>query len=200
MPPVVLELANVALAVLAGGDGRRMGFPKAEIRLGGRPILHVLLEQFAWPGPTLLVTAAGREHPTGADAFDREVADPVAGQGPLRGVLTSLENTPVPVVLVTAVDMPFVRHEHLRWLAAAIRGRADTAGLVTRRGGEVEPLPAALTTVAIPHVRRWLETGRRSLRGLFEDPAFVTLDAPADWPDVTWTNLNSPGDLPPAGG
>ena len=55
-------MRDVTLAILAGGEGSRMGYPKGELRLGGRPILPVLLERFAWEGPTLLVTAPGRQH------------------------------------------------------------------------------------------------------------------------------------------
>jgi molybdopterin-guanine dinucleotide biosynthesis protein A len=195
-----VDLSNVALAVLAGGEGRRMGFAKAELRLHGRPILHVLLEQFAWPGPTLLITAPGREHPTGCDAFTQELVDPAAGQGPLRGLLTALENSAAPVMVVAAVDMPLVRHEQLRWLAEAVGQRPGSAGLMLRHGNNIEPLPGAFRRDAIADVRRRLESGRRSLHGLLEEPGFAVVDAPADWPDRTWANFNSPDNLAAAGG
>ena len=196
MPPHLLDLTNVTLAVLAGGEGSRMGYPKAEIRLGGRPILHLLLEQFEWPGPTLLVTAPGRERPTGWELFTREATDPVAGQGPLRGLLTALENSPATSVIVTAVDMPFVRGEHLRWLAAEMVRRADSLGLIPRQpDGPIQPLPSVFSTRALPLVRRALDAGRRSVHGLAEDPRVVTGHAPSDWGAEVWTNLNSPEDL-----
>ena len=96
MPPTEPELTDVTLAVLAGGEGTRMGFAKGELNIDGRPILSHLLERFAWPGWTLLVTAPGREHPSGWEGFTREVSDPEAGQGPLRGVLTALEQARMP--------------------------------------------------------------------------------------------------------
>lgn len=200
MPSETVDLATVALAVLAGGEGRRMGFAKAELRLHGRPIFQVLFEQFAWPGPTLLVTAPGREHPNGCELFTQELVDPAAGQGPLRGLLTALENSPAETLVVAAVDMPFVGHEQMRWLAESIGQRPDTLGLMLRRGNNVEPLPSAFRPGAIPHVRRRLESGRRSLHGLLEEPGFVVVDVPADWPARTWANLNSPDDLAAAEG
>ena len=189
----------MALAVLAGGEGRRMGFAKAEMRLHGRPILELLLEQFAWPGPTLLITAPGREHPTGWQRFTRELVDPSVGQGPLRGLLTALENLPTSTVVVAAVDMPFVRHEHLRWLVESLHLRPDIVGLMTRREAP-EPLPSVYTTDAVLHARRLLESGRRSLHGLVDDHQFAAIDAPEGWPASTWTNLNSPEDLSSAVG
>ena len=55
--------------------------------------MEYLLEQLGWLAPTLLVTAPGREKPPGREHFAREVVDAVAGEGPLRGVLTALEAT-----------------------------------------------------------------------------------------------------------
>jgi molybdopterin-guanine dinucleotide biosynthesis protein A len=200
VPPPEPDLRAVALAVLAGGEGSRMGYPKAEICLGGRPILNLLLEQFAWPGPTLLVTAPGREHPTGWEAFTREVTDPVAGEGPLRGVLTALENSPVASVVMTAVDMPGVRQDQLRWVAAALLQSGGALGLMLRQAGMVQPLPSAFSVDAIPLLRESIAAGRRSLHGLSKGSRIIVLDAPAEWPPETWTNLNSPEDLDAAGG
>ena len=59
--------ASITLAVLAGGKGSRMGFPKAEIRVDGQPVLRAPDE------PDKLVRAenacdrAGRNADRGAD-------------------------------------------------------------------------------------------------------------------------------------
>jgi molybdopterin-guanine dinucleotide biosynthesis protein A len=195
------DLRDVALAVLAGGEGSRMGYPKSEMRLNDRPVLNVLLDRFAWPGPTLLVTAPGREHPTAHEAFAREVVDPSSGEGPLRGLLTALENSPAPWVVVTAVDMPLVRREQLEWLAAALKDRSGTAisGVMlyqaVRNGRELQPFPSAFHVNAAPLVRRLLDSHRRALHALRDDPTIATLDAPPDWPADSWTNVNAPSDL-----
>jgi molybdopterin-guanine dinucleotide biosynthesis protein A len=188
-------MRDVTLAILAGGEGRRMGYPKAELRLQGRPILPVLVERFAWEGPTLLVTAPGRERPTGWEQFTREVSDPVGGQGPLRGVLTALENGSTELTVVSAVDMPFLGADHLRWVAGELKGQPGVSGLMLRYKGQVQPLPAAFRAAAAPLVRRALESNRRSLHGLLTDLSVVAIDAPHEWEGTAWTNLNSPDDL-----
>jgi molybdopterin-guanine dinucleotide biosynthesis protein A len=63
--PAVSHCVRTTLAVLAGGEGRRMGLPKGDLALDGRPILKRLLDRLVWLVSTLLVTAPGREHPTG---------------------------------------------------------------------------------------------------------------------------------------
>lgn len=194
------DFADVALAVLAGGEGTRMGRPKAWLTLSGKPILLALLERLDWPGPTLLVTASGRDHPPGWERFTREVSDPVAGEGPLRGLLTAFENSRSPFVVMTAVDMPLVRREQLAWLTTALRARPEVLGIMMVRNArssepQVEPFPSAFRAGAAPLVRARLAAGNKALHRLAEDESVLGLPAPSEWPAEVWTNLNRPQDL-----
>jgi molybdopterin-guanine dinucleotide biosynthesis protein A len=195
----IADPSEITLAVLAGGEGTRMGRPKAWLELAGEPILRVILRQFAWRGPTLLVTAPGRERPPGAAGFDREVTDPVANVGPLRGVLTALEHCRTSFLVVVTVDMPAVRSEHLLWVAAALNARDGLAGvLLTQRGADgpqVEPFPCAFRPAARDRVAAHLSEGRRAVHSLLSLARFAAVPAPDGWDPRTWQNLNSPADL-----
>ena len=199
MPSERPDLFDVTLAVLAGGEASRMGRPKAELQVAGVPILRHLLRRFDWPGPTLLVTAPGRERPPGYEMFAREAVDPSFGQGPLRGILTAIENALTPSLVAVAVDMPFVEREQLTWLASELHGRPEALGIMTYQrdagAAQLQPFPAAFCADAAAPVRRLLEMNRRSLHALLDCPGVVAVDAPAAWDARTWTNLNSPGDL-----
>jgi molybdopterin-guanine dinucleotide biosynthesis protein A len=197
MADPVNQLNDVTLAVLAGGEGSRMGGPKAELTVRGQPILQYLLERFAWPGPTLLVTAPGRQRPPAWDQFGDEAVDPVADQGPLRGLLTAIEHAKTSVLVIVTVDMPGIEQTHLRWLVEQLRD--DALGLMTSRSvGErtlVEPFPMAVRSSAGPSVSKWLASGERSVRMLPRvNPRFLVVPAPAEWPAPTWINLNAPSD------
>jgi molybdopterin-guanine dinucleotide biosynthesis protein A len=204
--------AQVTLAVLAGGEGSRMGVPKGSLLIGGEPILRYLVRRFEWPGPTLLVTAPGREHPSGWESFSREVTDPIGGLGPLRGILTALETAGTQHVIVTPLDMPGLAASHLRWLALAFdmrrssqrdligmmmfretsQGAGSTPGGPARR---IEPFPAAFHRDAAGPIRARLEAGRGSVHALADCPGFIVVPAPKGWMDGMWVNLNRPGDL-----
>jgi len=191
-------LTAPTLAILAGGEGSRMGKPKGELRIGDEPILVYLLRRIAWDGPTLLVTAPGREHPPGHELFVREVVDPVAGQGPLRGVMTALEQAATEVVVVATVDMPGVGGAQLRWLVEALGQRPDLLGVMARRGErgeEVEPFPSAFRRKAGDVIARALAEGNLSVQRLCGRPEFLTLPAPREWAEEVWRNLNFPDDL-----
>jgi len=181
------DLRDVTLAILAGGEGSRMGKPKALLQVGGRPILSYVLEQFAWPGPTLLVTSPGRENPPGAEVFQMEIVDPVAGEGPLRGVLTALEVCTTSLLFLSTVDMPGVGIEQARWMVEQLE--SPRQGVMCRRNGKREPFPLLLRNSPFfaRGIRKRLESGRGAVSRL---PSISILDP--QWPDQVWVNLNHP--------
>jgi molybdopterin-guanine dinucleotide biosynthesis protein A len=191
MPGVSLH--DVTLAILAGGAGSRMGRPKGMLELHGEPVLIYLLKRLDWPGPTLLVTAPGRERPPGWEGFDREVSDPVADEGPLRGLMTALGHAATETVVVAAVDMPGVTREDLAWLVGELAARGAALAMASR-AGRVEPLPCAARRDAEDLVAARLKDGRRSLQGMATEGSAVVV-VPADGRDGrAWLNANTPGE------
>ena len=175
-----------------------MGMPKAMLRVGYQPILEYLLDQFAWPGPTMLVTAPGRQHPPGSSRFDREVSDPVAGQGPLRGVLTALENATTEWVAVATVDMPGIESEQFQRLLETMT--PDNLGVAYQRrtgdqGPNIEPFPLLVRSAALPMIQRRVDAGLLLVARMLHEPQFARSQAPAAWGERVWTNLNHPADL-----
>jgi molybdenum cofactor guanylyltransferase len=188
--------ALTTLAVLAGGEGRRMGGPKGALALDGRPILERLLDRLAWPGPTLLVTAPGRRRPPGWRRFAGEATDPVAGDGPLRGILTALENAPTNDVVVIPVDMPNLTPAPLAWLAARLQDHPSAVAVMAQQSGRIEPLPAAFrVSTARNFLRARLSNRQLALHSLSDSPRVVVVSAPRNWPGDFWVNLNTPSDL-----
>jgi molybdopterin-guanine dinucleotide biosynthesis protein A len=189
---------NTTLAVLAGGSGKRMGVAKATLQIQGEPILSYLIQRLRWPGPTLLVTAPQRTSPAGAELFNREAIDRVEGQGPLRGILTALENTSQEVIVIT-VDMPAIILAMLERLIQELNIRPDLDGVMFEAtlDGEnrVEPFPSIFRQSARDSIARALADNRRSIRDLLHDPKFAAVAASNEWPASVWTNLNTPEDV-----
>jgi len=181
----------VTLAILAGGEGSRLGRPKGELYVGRMPILEFLLDRFAWGGDTLLVTAPGRQNPPGWDKFSRQAIDPVGGLGPLRGVLTAVENCLPDGVIIATVDMPRIGNEQIAWIAT--RGKETHGlGLMLKRQ-DIEPFPCFVRPQARQTIARHLAEGRNSVRQMSE-VGFVTMGPPPQWDPNVWTNVNTPND------
>jgi molybdopterin-guanine dinucleotide biosynthesis protein A len=198
--PVEIRLEQTTLAVLAGGEGQRMGQPKAALNLQGQPILEYLLDRFGWSGPTLLVASPGREHPPGYPRFTREVVDAIPGQGPLYGLFTALSNLDTPIMLATTVDMPAIGPPQLHWLLHQIQSRPEALGIMLERrtpeAARIEPFPCIFRASAKSLIADHLASGSRSVHSLTQKKEGIsTLTAPAEWAPLVWTNLNSPGDL-----
>src|SRR5687767_14533901 len=159
--------AATTLAILAGGAGSRMGKPKSLLRVKGVAILEYLLKRIDWPGPTLLVTTPGHEHPPAHDLFTSEVADPTPNLGPLRGLLTALESCTTPLLVVTTVDMPGIGASHLHYLITSISSQPECLGLMMDRetDGKVqlEPFPSIFRPAARDTVAAQMSAERRSV-------------------------------------
>jgi molybdopterin-guanine dinucleotide biosynthesis protein A len=194
-----MEIEGVTLAIVGGGAGRRMGVPKAWLRFGDESILAWHLKKLQWPGPTMLITTPSTANPPDAELFDRQFVDPVDSAGPLRGVLTALEHSTTPLVVVTAIDMPAVDRRALAWIVASLTARPHSLGVMCRAKGDagnlIEPFPSSFRASAGPAIAKLLNQERRAMQRLCDDPAFLALDPPADWPADLWTNLNEPSQL-----
>jgi molybdopterin-guanine dinucleotide biosynthesis protein A len=142
----------------------------------------------------MLVTAPSREHPPAWERFDCEVIDPVAGEGPLRGLLTAMENVGTEFLLLLSVDMPLIERGQLRCLTLAMRDRPHAMGIMLRHLA-LEPFPSIYRRSAIDIVRRRLRSDRKSLNSLTDEMGFEILEAPTQWDACVWTNLNTPDDL-----
>ncbi len=194
-----IAMQDVTLAVLAGGEGRRMGMPKQHLHINDQPVLSYLHDRFSWPGPTLVVTAPGREHPPGSSNFDAQAVDEIPNEGPLRGVLTALKNARTRWVVTVTVDMPKLETDQLGWLVARLQARQDLKGLMLQRiingNPQIEPFPLACSVDAIEIIADRLSQGKRSVHSLSTTAGFAVEPAPLGWPVDCWTNLNEPKDF-----
>jgi molybdopterin-guanine dinucleotide biosynthesis protein A len=103
-------------AVMAGGDGTRMGQPKAAVELGGRPMIEYPLAALKAAGIESVVVAKRNTPLPELDVpvwYERD--EPFH---PAVGIATALQRTPSEGILVVGCDMPFVSPELLAHMAS----------------------------------------------------------------------------------
>jgi molybdenum cofactor guanylyltransferase len=181
---------RATLLVLAGGDSRRMGRPKALLPVGTTTLIEWLVERLAPEFAHLVVAGRGPERlPPGLRPH--LAPDLHAGAGPLAGVEAGLAASPHDLVVAVACDMPAVTAALLRRLADAAAG-PDVDAAVPRVEGRPEPACAAYRRSAAGPIAAALGAGRYRaadvLAGLRvswldgEDPAlFANLNTPDDY-------------------
>jgi molybdopterin-guanine dinucleotide biosynthesis protein A len=131
---VTLELAT--LIILAGGEAKRLGFPKHQLTIGGRRIIDTLHERLS-PHfiETIVVGRDIEDLPLGV----RLVGDLYDVRSPLVGIHAGLTASTTDLTFVVACDMPYVEPALVEYmLECAVH--ADIVVPVVR--GYYEPLCA----------------------------------------------------------
>jgi molybdenum cofactor guanylyltransferase len=127
---------SILAAVLAGGQGSRLGGEKASAELLGRPLISYPLEAAAAAGlETVVVAKPSTQLPALDVPILREPEEP---RHPLCGVLAALDrqgDAAPGAVLALGCDMPFLEPGLLEWLA-----RLDGAALL-ETADRLQPLP-----------------------------------------------------------
>lgn len=143
------------VAVLAGGQGRRIGGGKASAMLSGRPLISYPLGAAGEAGLEAVVVAK----PATAlpPLQERVVLEHELPMHPLCGVIAALEfaseSSVASAVVLLACDMPFLTGDLLAWLAE-LEGTA-----MAEVGGRAQPLLTRCPTAQITPLRESLAEG-----------------------------------------
>jgi molybdopterin-guanine dinucleotide biosynthesis protein A len=183
-----------------------MGQDKAWLELGGMPLVERTVRRVLPLADELIVST---NQPDRFESLLRRlpvaaqlVTDQTPGIGPLGGIASGLSVASYDLVLVLAVDMPFVQIGLLSYMAAlAADYEAVVPKIANARLGELvaEPLLAFYRRSCLAAITRHLKAGhRRAVSFLSEvrirwvlpeeiarfDPDFISfhnLNTPADW-------------------
>ncbi|KAA2213645.1 molybdenum cofactor guanylyltransferase MobA [Teichococcus oryzae] len=185
-------------AILAGGQGLRMGGGDKPLRLLGRRTLLDHVAAALRPQVAALLLNANGPPARFAGWRDAVVPDSPPSQGPLSGILAALDwaaaHCPdLPWVVTVPGDTPFIPADLVEGLHAA-RMAAGMPIACARSGGQPHP-PVALWPVALREsLRAALARGEGGIRR-WAEPLGLAM---AEWPDQPqdpFFNCNTPEDL-----
>jgi len=189
--PMIPDLCAV---LLAGGQSRRMGFNKALLRLGGQPLIQMVLEHVRPLADEVLVSS--NDQTTYEFLGLPIVPDIFKNQGPLAGLHAAMLLSARSLFLLLACDMPNLHEPLLRHLALSAEG--FDAVIPRTADGVDHPLCAIYRKTCLPAIERNLRKGVNKVIGIFtESPLSVRwLKIEEDgFSDQDLANLNSPEDL-----
>jgi molybdopterin-guanine dinucleotide biosynthesis protein A len=187
---------NLAIVILAGGEGTRIGGGKPLRLLNGRRLIERAVDQARqWSGKVAIAV----RNETQVQPVDVElIRDDPNVEGPLGGLIAALRfarEKGCDFLLTIPSDMPFLPQDLVEELA---RRRRDCHCALTSSGGQVHPVCGLWRTSSLDSIPAYVASGRRSLRGFAE----VMGCAVAEWPSAPldpFFNVNSPEDLAQAG-
>jgi molybdopterin-guanine dinucleotide biosynthesis protein A len=185
--------APVAVVVLAGGEGRRMGGGKPLRPFGQTTLVgHALARARRW-SPIVAVAVRARDQLPGELAAPVILDDP-AIPGPAAGLASAFAfaaSVNAPRVLTLPCDAPRLPDDLLERLEAAL-GEAGAA--VASSLGRLHPTCALWRTDCAGRLPAYLATGA-SLRGFAADCGMTSVDWDAGPEGDPFANANTPEDL-----
>jgi len=190
--------AEFVAAVLAGGEGKRLGMNKALLTINGSMVLERILLILRNIFPSILLVVQGGDSTLVAmeDEQVRIVSDITPGKGPLVGIYTALMSSPAPYVFVMACDMPYPSPVLIRRMLSEAPGRD---AVVPRRGEYIEPLFAVYRRDIHDRIRTRIEEGRLKIHELIQELDVRYLEeeeiAACDPGFRSFFNINTPDDL-----
>lgn len=173
MPDCDPQPSPLSVAILAGGQSRRMGTDKALVRLtpGGQTLVERVVAAVGAVADEVLIVA--NDERLGFLGL-RTVPDAYPGAGSLGGIYSAVAAAAHPHCLVVACDMPFLSAALLRAMAAAPRDYDVCAPYLVvgknRQGGGkgvYETLHAIYGREALPAMREQLALGNYRIVGFF---------------------------------
>ncbi|WP_240606456.1 molybdenum cofactor guanylyltransferase [Phenylobacterium kunshanense] len=184
---------DLAVVVLAGGEGRRMGGGKPLRVLDGATLLeHALARARGW---SRSVAIAVREAGQAGDVDARLILDHPAIGGPAAGLASAFafaREQGASRLLTVPCDAPRLPADLPIRLAAALTG--DVGCAVAASLGRLHPTCALWRVEMAQRLPAYLEQ-RASLRGFAEACGMAVVDWDAGPEDDPFANVNTPEDL-----
>ena len=138
--------------VLAGGESRRMGLPKASLPLDGTSLVSAVVSSLR---PLFRRVVLVARDPEGLDGLGAEVVtDDRPERGPLVGLARGLAASDSPWCFVIGCDMPFLRPQVILRMAGHL-GEGDVLAVLLE--GHIQPLHAFYARSCLPIANRLLE-------------------------------------------
>jgi len=187
----------IAVVVLAGGEGRRMGGAKPLRLLGGRTLINRAVGQARFWSD--LVAVSVREIGQAGPVAVPEIID-VEGEGPLAGLAAALgfaRAGGADKLLTIACDMPLLPADLPGRLEQALT--PDAGAAVAISGGVLHPVCGLWRSNVLAALPSYRGSGRSSLKGFAESIGCVAVEWPAE-PHDPFLNVNRPEELAAAEG
>ena len=180
---------NVTVQVMLGGRSVRMGRDKALVELGGKTLLDRAIHTWQPYGGGFQLSVGDASRRVLAPRGIAAVADVYPDRGPLGGLHAGLRACSTPLLLLTAVDCPFLTPALADGLLDAME-EADAC--VYTLEGRPQPLFGLYRRTCLPQAETMLEAGENKLRALLDrvDTVYLPGDDPAPF-----RNLNTPEEL-----
>ena len=185
---------EICAVILAGGKSRRMGFNKALLNVGGRPLIRVLIDRLLPLTSQILISSNDDSNYQFLNL--PIIPDYYREQGPLAGLHAAMTRHVSQLYIVLACDLPNLQESLLRHLLSVVEG--FDAAIPRSQDGLAHPLCAVYRRTCLPVVENALQRGANTVIETFLDNSLRIRWVDPDegrFKDTDLANLNTPEDL-----
>ena len=155
------DISQLDAIVLAGGDSRRMGSTKATLPFGNTSLVGAAVQALRPVFRQVLVVTQDKASLSGLDVAILE--DGRTLRGPLVGLARGLAHSSAPWCFVAACDMPFLRAEVIRGMAAHL---GDCDVVAPECEARLQTRHAFYSSSCLPIAKELLEQAITSMNAL----------------------------------
>lgn len=183
---------RISVAILAGGEGRRIGGGKPSLALGSMSLLERAFARASdWTDSIRIVVRSPSQLSTMGMPH---LVDRPDVEGPLGGLTAGLEwanSIGADYLLTIPCDMPFLPSDLAQRLVGAVE---EAAAAIASSNDQLHPVCGLWRSELTYPLKDYASTGRRSLKGFVDSVGFNQVDWTTD-PVDPFFNINSPSDL-----
>jgi molybdopterin-guanine dinucleotide biosynthesis protein A len=187
----MIPLKNIEAFVLAGGKSQRMGEDKGMALLKGIQMISFVIKSLhSIPLVVKLISGNIDYVQFGLPVY----TDTIPDKGPMGGLMTALELTYSPYVLLMGCDMPFISKETISYL---IENSQENKITVAETNGRINPLLAIYPKSILSEVSNHIEKNMLKMQDFILrcQHHIVKMDNIESIDPKSLTNINSRDDL-----
>ncbi|WP_047982226.1 molybdenum cofactor guanylyltransferase [Ornithinibacillus contaminans] len=180
---------SIAGIILAGGQSRRFGSPKAFVEKDGTPFFHYSIHAMSGSVDSIIIVARSEliSRFKGVDLNIELISDlpEIAGMGPLAGIYSGMDKEVADWYLIAPIDVPFIES----WVFEKLiqYTNQDTDAIVPMVNGKMQPLISVFRNSIKEKIKRQLEVKELSMKQLFEKCQVTYVEIDSDRPFI---NIN----------
>ena len=188
---------NISAAILAGGEGCRMGnIDKSCVKISGEKLVSKVIKSLSGLfTETFIITRTPENH---KELNVRLAGDIYKCQSSLTGIHSALVHSKTDLVFITACDSPFISRNLIIELLSQLSVDDDVL-IPFHPNGHYEPLCAIYSQKCIPHIEKKLNDNIFRIVSFFPHVKVKTVDVQIlcrqDKNLETFINVNTPEEL-----
>lgn len=180
--------------VLAGGESRRFGEPKAFANFHGKTLFQHALDTLSPLTDEQLIVS----HPQLKETFNRFTQVPVIedvpafqGMGPLAGIYSAMIAMPAEWYMILPCDAPLVPNAVFTYLLEHMGREKDALGAVPLVARQIQPLIAVYRKDLQLTIKDLLTRGKRRVDALFDEAPIGQIKMDGRFDPGLFANINT---------